>query len=165
MPISCVALFVFFVPILLYHLPGSHSPTPGFFSPLFMRLTKAFGCQGVPFGFSTSAYSHFAAVCSQRTAGAVRLVRGRDALTISDIGTISFVTCFSAEPHVASNVRYIAFSLSAVPFRWATRCEQRAVHCFFAWYGPLLIPCFQWERTPYSHLAKQGAVLSRYSPS
>ena len=77
MPISCVALFVFFVPILLYHLPGSHSPTPGFFSPLFMRLTKAFGYQGVPFGFSTSAYSHSAAVSSQRTADAVRLVRGR----------------------------------------------------------------------------------------
>ena len=51
MPISCVALFVFFVPILLYHLPGSHSPTLGFFSPLFMGLTKAFGCQGVPFGY------------------------------------------------------------------------------------------------------------------
>ena len=61
----------------LYHLPGSHSPTPRFFSPLFMGLTKAFGCQGVPFGFSTSAYSHFDAVSSQRTAGAVRLVRGR----------------------------------------------------------------------------------------
>ena len=108
MPISCVALFVFFVPILLYHLPGSHSPTLGFFSPLFMGLTKAFGCQGVPFGFSTSAYSPFDAVSSQRTASAVRLVRGRDALTISDIGTISFVTCFSDEPH-----------------------EQRAGHCFF----------------------------------
>ena len=121
MPISCVALFVFFVPILLYHLPGSHSPTLGFFSPLFMGLTKAFGCQGVPFGFSTSAYSHFAAVCSQRTAGAVRLVRGRDALTISDIGTISFVTCFSAERSAfplshTSNVRYIAFSLGMGPY-------------------------------------------------
>ena len=97
MPISCVALFVFFVTIFLYHLPGSHSPTLGFFSPLFMGLTKAFGCQGVPFGFFTSAYSHFDAVSSQRTASAVRLVRGRDALTISDIGTISFVTCFFAE--------------------------------------------------------------------
>ena len=97
MPISCVALFVFFVPIFLYHLSGSHSPTPGFFSPLFMGLTKAFGYQGVPFGFSTSAYSHSAALCSQRTAGSVRLIRGRDALTISDIGTTSFVTCLSAE--------------------------------------------------------------------
>ena len=33
--------------------------------------------------------------------------------------------------------------------------EQRAVHC--------LLDEFQWEQTPYSHLAKQGAVLSRYS--
>ena len=100
----CVFRFHSFV-----SLSGSLSPTLGFFSPLFMGLTKAFGCQGVPFGFSTSAYSHFAAVCSQRTAGAVRLVRGRDALTISDIGMISFVTCFSAERS--------AFPLSAVPFR------------------------------------------------
>ena len=32
-------------------LSGSLSPTLGFFSPLFMGLTKAFGCQGVPFGY------------------------------------------------------------------------------------------------------------------
>ena len=130
MPISCVALFVFFVPILLYHLPGSHSPTPRFFSPLFMGLTKAFGCQGVPFGYPPRhiPISLRYVVSGPRArsdwfAGAVRLIRGRDALTISDIGTISFVTCFSTEhsafplSHTASNVRYIAFPLSAVPFR------------------------------------------------
>lgn len=32
-------------------LSGSLSPTLVFCSPLFMRLTKAFGCQGVPFGY------------------------------------------------------------------------------------------------------------------
>ena len=143
MPISCVALFVFFVPILLYHLPGSHSPTLGFFSPLFMGLTKAFGCQGVPFGYPPRhiPISLRYVVSGPRArsdwfAGAVQLIRRRDALTISDIGTTSFVTCLSAErsafplsavpfrcaqclsaePHVASNVRYIAFSLDMGPY-------------------------------------------------
>ena len=32
-------------------LSGSLSPTPVFCSPLFIGLTKAFGCQGVPFGY------------------------------------------------------------------------------------------------------------------
>ena len=119
-----------FVPIFLYHLPGSLSPTPVFCSPLFIGLTKAFGCQGVPSGYSTSAYSHSAAVCSQRTAGAVRLVRGRDALTISDIGTISFVTCLSAERSAfplshTSNVRYIAFSLGMGPYLFLAFNENK----------------------------------------
>ena len=51
-----------------------------------------------------------------------------------------FEYCIFAEPHVASNVRYIAFSLGhtlratcgTLHFRWATRCEQRAVHCISA---------------------------------
>ena len=104
MPISCVALFVFLVPIFLYHLPGSHSPTPGFFSPLFMGLTKAFGCQGVPFGYPPRHIPILLRYLvsgprarSDWFAGAVQLIRRRDALTISDIGTTSFVTCLSAE--------------------------------------------------------------------
>ena len=91
-------------------------PYPRIFLAVVHGIDEGIRLSGSAVWLSTSAYSHFAAVCSQRTAGAVRLVRGRDALTISDIGTISFVTCFSAEPH-ASNVRYIPFSLSAVPFR------------------------------------------------
>ena len=97
MPISCVALFVFFVPILLYHLPGSHSPTLGFFSPLFMGLTKAFGCQGVPFGYPPRHIPISLRYVVSGPRAAVQLIRRRDALTISDIGTISFVTCLSAE--------------------------------------------------------------------
>ena len=83
-------------------------PYPRIFLAVVHGIDEGIRLSGSAVWLSTSAYSHFAAVCSQRTAGAVRLVRGRDALTISDIGTISFVTCFSAEPH-----------------------EQRAVHCFF----------------------------------
>ena len=84
-------------------------PYPRIFLAVVHGIDESIRLSGSAVWLSTSAYSHFAAVCSQRTAGAVRLVRGRDALTISDIGTISFVTCFSDEPH-----------------------EQRAVHCFFA---------------------------------
>ena len=83
-------------------------PYPRIFLAVVHGIDEGIRLSGSTVWLSTSAYSHSAAVCSQRTAGAVRLIRGRDALTISDIGTISFVTCFSDEPH-----------------------EQRAVHCFF----------------------------------
>ena len=139
----CVLRSHFFV-----SLSSSLSPTLEFFSPLFMGLTKAFGCQGVPFGFSTSAYSHFAAVCSQRTAGAVRLIRGRDALTISDIGTISFVTYLSAERSAfplshTSNMRYIAFSLGMGPYLYLAFNEnERRTHTLLSMRtNTVLTPC------------------------
>ena len=109
MPISCVALFVFFVPIFFVSLVRFALPYSWIFLAVVYGIDEGIRLSGSAVWLSTSAYSHFAAVCSQRTAGAVRLVRGRDALTISDIGTISFVTCFSAEPR--------AFPLSAVRFR------------------------------------------------
>ena len=96
-------------------------PYPRIFLAVVHGIDEGILLSGSAVWLSTSAYSHFAAVCSQRTAGAVRLVRGRDALTISDIGTISFVTCFSAERSAfplshTSNVRYIAFSLGMGPY-------------------------------------------------
>ena len=72
-------------------------PYPRIFLAVVYEIDEGIRLSGSAVWLSTSAYSHFAAVCSQRTAGAVQLIRGRDALTISDIGTISFVTCFSAE--------------------------------------------------------------------
>ena len=72
-------------------------PYPWIFLAVVHGIDEGILLSGSAVWLSTSAYSHSAAVSSQRTAGAVRLVRGRDALTISDIGTISFVTCFSAE--------------------------------------------------------------------
>ena len=106
----CVIRSHFFVSLVRFALPY-----PRIFLAVVHGIDESIRLSGSAVWLSTSAYSHFAAVCSHRTASAVRLVRGRDALTISDIGTISFVTCFSAEPHVASNVRYIACSLGMGP--------------------------------------------------
>ena len=100
----CVFRSHFFVSLARFALPY-----PRIFLAVVHGIDEGIRLSGSAVWLSTSAYSHSAAVSSQRTAGAVRLVRGRDALTISDIGTISFVTCFSAEPH-----------------------EQRAVHCLSA---------------------------------
>ena len=84
-------------------------PYPQIFLAVFHGIDEGIRLSGSAVWLSTSAYSHSAAVSSQRTAGAVQLIRRRDALTISDIGTTSFVTCLSAERS--------AFPLSAVPFR------------------------------------------------
>ena len=100
----CVFRSHFFVSLARFALPY-----PWIFLAVVHGIDEGILLPGSDVWLSTSAYCHFDAVCSQRTAGAVGLVRGRDALTISDIGTISFVTCFSAEPH-----------------------EQRAVHCLFS---------------------------------
>ena len=85
-------------------LSGALSPTPVFCSPLFIGLTKAFNCQGVPFGYLPRHIPILLRYLvsgprarSDWFAGAVQLIRRRDALTISDIGTTSFVTCLSAE--------------------------------------------------------------------
>ena len=88
----CVFRSHFFVSLARFALPY-----PRIFLAVVHGIDEGILLSGSAVWLSTSAYSHFAAVCSQRTAGAVRLVRGRDALTISDIGTISFVTCFSDE--------------------------------------------------------------------
>lgn len=77
MPISCVALFVFLVPIFFVSLARFALPYPRIFLAVVHGIDEGIRLSGSAVWLSTSAYSHFDAVSSQRTAGAVRLVRGR----------------------------------------------------------------------------------------
>ena len=131
-------------------------PYPRIFLAVVHGIDEGIRLSGSAVWLSTSAYSHFDAVSSQRTAGAVRLVRGRDALTISDIGMISFVTCFSAERS--------AFPLSAMPLRWAQGlyAERRAFtlsHTLRATCGTLLFRLV-WALTYTLLSMRTNAVLT-----